>query len=91
MARSVLKVTATEIQLGAQGRIVIPAELRKALHLQPGDRLIARQVDDSIVLERREVIESRLVARFAKIPGDVQLADELIAERRAESAAEDAR
>lgn len=43
-----------EIQVGAQGRVVIPAALRKALQLKPGDRLVARQVGDSLVLERRE-------------------------------------
>lgn len=71
-----------ETQMGAQGRLVIPAELRRALNLKPGDRLIARQEGDSLVLERREAIEQRLWALFAKIPKDVSLVDELIAERR---------
>jgi AbrB family looped-hinge helix DNA binding protein len=78
-----------EIQLGAQGRVVIPAALRKALHLEQGDRLIARKVGDSLVLERREAIEKRLVDRFRHIPQEVSLADELIAERRAEAAKEE--
>ncbi|MCU7917611.1 MAG: AbrB/MazE/SpoVT family DNA-binding domain-containing protein [Candidatus Thiodiazotropha sp. (ex Dulcina madagascariensis)] len=77
-----------EVQLGAQGRLVIPAALRKALHLQQGDRLVARKVGDSLVLERREAIEKRLQERFRHIPKDVSLVDELIAERRAEAAGE---
>ena len=72
----------TEIQLGAQGRVVIPAELRRALNLKPGDRLIARQEGDSLVLERREAIEHRLWALFDALPEDTRLADELIRERR---------
>jgi len=77
-----------EVQVGAQGRVVIPAALRKALKLKPGDRLVARKVGESLVLERREIVEKRLRARFRHIPGDVSLVDELIAERRTEAAGE---
>jgi len=79
------KVTVNEVQLGAQGRLVIPAMLRKALHLSQGDRLVARQVGDTLVLERREAIEARLWEMFSVIPGDVSLVDELITERHAEA------
>jgi len=78
----------SEVQLGAQGRVVIPAHLRKALDLKPGDRLVARQDGDSIVLERRENLLHRLRARYAHIPADISLADELMAERQAEAARE---
>jgi AbrB family looped-hinge helix DNA binding protein len=77
-----------EIRIGAQGRLVIPAALRKALNLKPGDRLVARQDGEALVLERREAIEKRLQDRFRHIPGEVSLVDELIAERRAEAARE---
>ncbi|MDP1698381.1 MAG: AbrB/MazE/SpoVT family DNA-binding domain-containing protein [Xanthomonadaceae bacterium] len=79
-----------EVQVGAQGRLVIPAALRKALRLQPGDRLIARQEGDTLVLERRGAIAKRLQDRFRHIPQKVSLVDELIAERRAEAAKEGA-
>ncbi|MEX0915226.1 MAG: AbrB/MazE/SpoVT family DNA-binding domain-containing protein, partial [Wenzhouxiangellaceae bacterium] len=69
-------------------RLVIPAALRKALQLKPGDRLVARIVDEGLVLERRETVEKRLRERFRHIPDDVCLADELIADRRAEAADE---
>jgi len=78
-------VAANEVRLGAQGRVVIPANLRKALNLKPGDRLIARQEGNSIVLERRQDIEQRLWALFSHIPPEESLADELIAERRQEA------
>jgi AbrB family looped-hinge helix DNA binding protein len=77
-----------EVQVGPQGRLVIPAALRKALDLKPGDRLVARQEGDALVLERREAIEKRLQDRFRHIPKEVSLVDELIAERRAEAAKE---
>ncbi len=76
-----------EVQVGAQGRVVIPVSLRKALKLNPGDRLVARMVGDSLVLERRESVERRLRERFRHIPRNVSLANELIAERRAEARA----
>lgn len=79
-----------ETQIGAQGRLVIPAELRRALNLKPGDRMIARKVGDSLVLERREAVEQRLWSWFSKIPGEVSLVDELIAERRQEAQRESA-
>ncbi len=74
-----------EIQIGAQGRVVIPAELRKSLNLKPGDRLVARQEEQSLILERRESVEKRLWALFSHIPEDVSLVGELMAERRAEA------
>jgi AbrB family looped-hinge helix DNA binding protein len=77
-----------EVQVGAQGRLVIPAALRKALNLKPGDRLVARQEGDRLVLERREAVVKRLQAAFEHIPKNVSLVDELIAERRAEAARE---
>lgn len=77
-----------EVQIGAQGRVVIPAQLRKALGLKTGDRLVARQVGDSLVLERKEAVIERLRERYRHIPEHVDLAEELIADRRAEAAKE---
>jgi len=79
------------VQLGAQGRVVIPATLRKALHLEKGDRLIARKVGNSLVLEHREAVEKRLMDRFNHIPREISLVDELITERRAEAEREAAK
>ena len=77
-----------EVQIGPQGRLVIPAGLRRALDLKPGDRLIVRLDGDSIVLERRENMLKRLRGRFAQVSSDIDMADELIGERRAEAALE---
>lgn len=67
---------------------MIPAHLRNALDLKPGDRLVVRLDGDSIVLERPEHLVKRLQARFKCLPTDISLADELIAERRADAARE---
>ncbi len=81
-------LASNEVLVGAQGRLVIPAYLRKALQIKQGDRLLARQEDGALVLERREAIGKRLQDRFRHIPSGVSLADELISERRAEAAKE---
>jgi AbrB family looped-hinge helix DNA binding protein len=79
----------TEIQIGPQGRIVIPAPLRKALDLHPGEILIAHVEQGCLIFEKPDAIKRRLKARFAHLPKDVSLADELIAERRVEAKKED--
>ena len=53
-------VHGSEVQIGTRGRVVIPAALRKALNINPGERLIMRKVGDSRVLEHREAIIKRL-------------------------------
>lgn len=81
-----MATTENEVQIGAQGRLVIPAALRKALNLKPGDRLVVRSEGNRLVLEKREAVVERLQAMFAHVPPEVSLVDELIAERRAEAA-----
>jgi AbrB family looped-hinge helix DNA binding protein len=80
----------TEVQMGPQGRLVVPARLREALRLQPGDKLLARVEGDRLVLEKREHVLARLRARFRTVPESVSLADELIRDRRAEARREQA-
>ncbi|MCP4283661.1 MAG: AbrB/MazE/SpoVT family DNA-binding domain-containing protein [Gammaproteobacteria bacterium] len=74
-----------EIQLSAQGRLVIPAALRRALGFQSGDKLIVYQEDGRLVLEKSSTIKRRLKQRFDHIPKGDSLADELISERRLEA------
>ena len=74
-----------EVSLGRQGRLVIPAVLRRSLGLEEGDRLVARQDADRLVLEKPAQIKQRLKERFAQVPVERRLVDELISERREES------
>ncbi|MHB8621133.1 MAG: AbrB/MazE/SpoVT family DNA-binding domain-containing protein [Chloroflexota bacterium] len=75
-----------QVRMGNQGRIVIPSELRQALGIVSGDKLVARVEDGRLVLETRESMTAGIRKLFRdKVPEGVSLADELIAERRAEA------
>ena len=74
-----------DVSLGRQGRLVIPASLRRSLGLEEGDRLVARQDANRLVIEKPEQIKQRLKARFAQVPVERSLVDELLSERREES------
>jgi len=66
--------------------VVIPAEMRRTLEIQPGETLMAHVEDDRLVLERREQILERLRGELrGTTPAGTSMVDELIAERRAEA------
>jgi antitoxin PrlF len=77
------------LTLAANGRLVIPANMRAALGVQGGAKLVARVVDGAVILEPIDVAVRRaqaLVRRY--VPDGSSVVDELIAERRAASADE---
>lgn len=76
------------VVLGQQGRLVIPAEVRVALGLAPGDRLHLRLSGSTLVLERPEDAAAELRGLVTSIPGTRSLVEELLAERRAAAALE---
>lgn len=77
--------TYAEVRLSEQGRLVIPAALRKSLGFEPGDTLIARLEDGRLVLEKHETVQRRLKTRFSHVKKGTSLADELIVQRREEA------
>lgn len=77
-----------QILVGRQGRVVIPAELRRRLGLEVGQTLLARVEEGRLVLESPKNVLARLRGRFAEGAGGASLAAELIAERREEAARE---
>ena len=64
---------------------MIPASLRRARGFEEGDALVARQELGRLVLDKTERIRQRQKERYAQVPVDRKLVDELIAERREES------
>lgn len=79
-----------KVQIGAGGRLVIPAEMRAAMGVAEGDMLMARVVDGELrLLSPQAAIKKAqsLVRQF--VPEGVSLVDELIEEREAEVRKED--
>jgi len=71
-------------RVNENGRVVIPAAMRKALGIEVGDEVVLRVQDDELRIttqQRRIQRAQRRAQRYLK-PG-VSLVDELIAERRA--------
>ena len=72
-----------EVRFGTQGRLTVPASIRKALGFRLGERLVARIEDEKLVIEKPASVEHRIRARFRNAAGR-SLADELVEERRDE-------
>ena len=70
------------VVLGQQGRLVIPAGIRAALGLAPGDRLHLQLVGRRVVLQRQQDAAAELTGFAAEVPEGRSLVDELLAERR---------
>lgn len=77
------------VKLGSNGRLVIPAEYRKALGVEEGDELVVRFEDGELRLSTRKVALRRAQERVRRyVPEGVSLADEVIRKRREEAANE---
>lgn len=78
------------LKMSEGGRVVVPAEIRKSLGLKEGDTVMWELVDGEARLTTRATRLARARALFRQyVPeGSPSLADELIAERRAEAARE---
>lgn len=74
--------------LGQQGRLVIPADIRSALGLVPGDRLHLHLAGQRLVLERQQDAVAELRRLGSHVPKTRSLVDELLAERRRAAAVE---
>jgi AbrB family looped-hinge helix DNA binding protein len=81
------RTTPLPVRLGPQGRLVVPAELRKELGLGEGAELAIRSDGRRLILEPRAEVLRRLRRRFAAA-GDVSLADLLSAARDDEARTE---
>jgi len=74
-------VTVATTKVSRNGQVVIPKEIRERLGLQPGDSLIAAEVDGRIVLSpaRREALRQEfegLMAEFDRVLRGLRLPEE---------------
>lgn len=77
--------------LTADGRVVIPAPLRHRLRLKPGDRVVIDADGGDVRVRSYDRVLAEVQSYFSRyaVPG-VSMVDELLADRRAEAAREDA-
>jgi AbrB family looped-hinge helix DNA binding protein len=91
---SLVSVDYTRLKIDSAGRIVIPAEMRAAMLVKPGDTVTAKVVDGEFSIVSPMVALKRVQAFArkwkAEHPGE-SVVDELIAERREEARREDER
>ena len=81
------------LAISENGRILIPADMREKLGIKPKERLHAEIKDGTLILKpmAQHFIEMRAYFdSVLKVDKDRCISDELIAERRAEAAREDA-
>ena len=70
------------VAVGPKGRVVIPAGIRRQLHLEEGSELVALLEGQGVLLIPRAAVKHRLRSMFAGVKSS--MAAELQAERRAE-------
>ncbi|WP_051099009.1 AbrB/MazE/SpoVT family DNA-binding domain-containing protein [Actinopolyspora mortivallis] len=79
------------IHANGQGRVTIPSPLRRATGVEPGTPLAVYEEDGRAVIETRAHLAERIRRDVAEAwTGEGSAVDELIADRRAESARDDA-
>ena len=74
------------VNLGKNGRLVIPAPFRRALEIEPGDELVLTLEDRELrITTRQHAVERAQEAVRRRVRGQTSLVEELIADRRAEA------
>ena len=78
--------------VGEGGRLVIPAEMRKAMGVKPGDALVLKVSDGELTAVSQLVSIRKIQERLApyKKPGE-NVVDEFLADRREEQRLSDER
>lgn len=90
MAESESDRLSAEMVVNLQGRVTIPAQIRREAGIEAGTPLVVYVEDGRVVIESRAQLAQRTRREIAaQWTGEGSVVDELIAERRAEAATED--
>lgn len=74
------------VKLGEGGRVVIPADVRKALGIEVGDELMLHMEDGKLILMTRKQAIHYVQEQMSKYDiGQRVLSEELIEERKSEA------
>jgi len=89
MVTSMTEVQEARTRLNENGRIVIPASVRRALGLKAGDEIVLLVENDEVRMTTARKRVERARQLYKKYVGKgIRLSDELIADRRKEAARE---
>lgn len=76
----------SKVRIDRGGRLVIPANFRKALGIENGDEIVLHLEEDSIrLISLQEAVHQAQDKVKKYVPSTVSLSDELITERREEA------
>jgi AbrB family looped-hinge helix DNA binding protein len=78
-----MKNNEARARLNNKGALVVPASIRRALGIKPGDWLLLRIIDGELRIStaRQRLAKAQRIVR-KHVPRGASLVDELIAERR---------
>lgn len=77
-----------QLQVGQDGRVLIPVEMRRLMKLGADGKVNAEIIDGELKLFSPAVALEKLQSLFDPVRGSGSIVDELLAERRAEAARE---
>ena len=81
-----------KVKLGQAGRFVIPAAMREAMGVKPGDTLVMHVEDGELRVIGRDAAIRRVQAMFRSVvPPGINIVDEFLADRREDQRLSDER
>jgi len=79
------------VPLQENGRMILPADIRRALNLKKGDKVIIETEGDRVELTSAQRERQRARAMFRKfVPAGQPIVDQVIADRRDEASRDEA-
>jgi len=80
------------VKLGEGGRLVIPAAMREALGIKPGDDIALEVVDGELRVKSYRAVIAELQTEFGKlVPAGIDVVDDFLRDRREEQKQADER
>lgn len=67
------------------GRVVIPAAIRRQSGIRPGEQITVRAEDGAVILETREALLRRIQSDYRRDGGEPDAVERLIGSRREEA------